>query len=184
MAAPLGNKYAVGNQGGRPTKYNPEYNEQVYKLTLLGATDKEIADFFNVTEQTVLNWYQKEQEFLEAKKKGKIEADSKVVQSTYKRAIGYEYTEEHITLVDDGTKNPKIKEKKIIKKQMAPDVMAQIWWSKNRRPDQWRDKKDVELIGNSTKIEVQDEETKTLLEEVKKALNDIDENNEGIQGES
>lgn len=41
-----------------------------------------------------------------------------------------------------------------------------------------------ELIGNSTKIEVQDEETKTLLEEVKKALNDIDENNEGIQGES
>lgn len=33
-------------------------------------------------------------------------------------------------------------------------------------------------------IEVQDEETKALLEEIRKALNDIDEGNEGIQGES
>jgi hypothetical protein len=31
---------------GRPTKYKEEYNEQAYKLCLLGATDKELADFF------------------------------------------------------------------------------------------------------------------------------------------
>lgn len=38
MGAPLGNKYAEGH--GRPTKYKPEYDDQVYKLCLLGATDR------------------------------------------------------------------------------------------------------------------------------------------------
>jgi len=41
---------------GRPTKYLSEYNEQVEKLCKLGATDKQLADFFNVTEKTINNW--------------------------------------------------------------------------------------------------------------------------------
>ena len=44
------------NKQGRPTKYEEEYNEQAYKLCLLGATDKEIGDFFNVDERTINNW--------------------------------------------------------------------------------------------------------------------------------
>lgn len=34
--------------GGRPTKYKPEYVEQSAKLCALGATDMELADFFEV----------------------------------------------------------------------------------------------------------------------------------------
>lgn len=34
------------SKGGRPTKYKEEYTDQAYKLCLLGATDKEMADFF------------------------------------------------------------------------------------------------------------------------------------------
>lgn len=34
---------------GRPSGYKPEYAEQARKLCLLGATDQEIADFFEVT---------------------------------------------------------------------------------------------------------------------------------------
>lgn len=45
---------------GRPTDYREEYNEQAYKLCLLGATDAELGDFFNVTEQTINN-FQKHQ---------------------------------------------------------------------------------------------------------------------------
>lgn len=33
---------------GRPTLFKPEYIEQAKKLALLGATDKELADFFEV----------------------------------------------------------------------------------------------------------------------------------------
>ena len=41
---------------GRPTDYKPEYCEQATKLCKLGATDAELGDFFEVTEQTINNW--------------------------------------------------------------------------------------------------------------------------------
>jgi hypothetical protein len=37
MPAPKGNKHAVDNSGGRPTKYKPDYAEQAQKLLLLAA---------------------------------------------------------------------------------------------------------------------------------------------------
>ncbi|QAT40847.1 HNH endonuclease [Clostridium sp. JN-9] len=39
---------------------------------------------------------------------------------------------------------------KIIKKEVPPDVTAQIFWLKNRKPGQWRDKQDIEHSGNMT----------------------------------
>ncbi len=43
-------------------------------------------------------------------------------------------------------KTKEILEKKVIK-QVSPDVTAQIFWLKNRRPDRWRDKQDIEHSG-------------------------------------
>ena len=57
---------------GRPTNYKKEYDEQAYKLCLLGATDKEMADFFNVKEQTINNWKKNHPSFFESIKRGKI----------------------------------------------------------------------------------------------------------------
>jgi len=59
------------NKVGRPTDYKVEYNEQVYKLCLLGATDVELANFFNVNEDTIYEWKKKYTEFSESIKKGK-----------------------------------------------------------------------------------------------------------------
>jgi hypothetical protein len=42
--------------GGRPTLYKTEYNDQAYKLCLLGATDKDLASIFNTTEQAIEQW--------------------------------------------------------------------------------------------------------------------------------
>lgn len=44
------------NKGGRPTKYKPEYAEQARKYCLLGATDAELAESFDVAEATINNW--------------------------------------------------------------------------------------------------------------------------------
>ena len=74
---------------GRPTEYKEEYNEQVYKLCLLGAIDKDIADFFDIQESTLNLWKKKHPEFMEAIKDGKEKADAEVAKSLYKRAIGY-----------------------------------------------------------------------------------------------
>jgi hypothetical protein len=123
---------------GRPTKYEPEYNFQVEKLAKLGATDKEIADFLDVNEDTIHEWKKVYPEFSESIKKGKLIADSNVAQSLYHRAIGYDHEDTDIRVVDK-----EIVQTPIIK-YYPPDPTAAIFWLKNRRSREWRDKQEVE----------------------------------------
>lgn len=121
---------------GRPTKYKPEYADQARKLALLGATDKDIADFFGVSEQTVNAWKKVNPEFLESLKGGKDELDAKVVRSLFQRATGYSHPEDKI--FNNGG------EEMIVHttKHYPPDATSMIFWLKNRQPDDWRDKQD------------------------------------------
>ncbi len=36
---------------------------------------------------------------------------------------------------------------KKVKKQVAPNPTAAIFWLKNRKPDEWRDRKETEVSG-------------------------------------
>lgn len=130
---------------GRPTDYKIEYCEQVEKLCKLGATDKETADFFDVTEQTINNWKSEHPEFFESIKKGKIIADAEVAHSLHKRAIGYQYDEVTYEKIGPGDDKVEVGEKgmesvkqdlyrkKVVTKEVPPDVAAQNIWLKNRR---------------------------------------------------
>ena len=62
----------------RPTRYKAEFVEQAVKLCRLGATDKELADFFGVTERTINAWKVAHPGFLHALKEGKQLADAEV----------------------------------------------------------------------------------------------------------
>lgn len=127
---------------GRPTKYKEEYEEEVYKLCLLGATDKEIANFFNVDEATINRWKEKYEKFCESLKAGKIDADSVIAQKLFHRAKGYEHREDKIF---NNNGEPLIVP---TTKHYPPDTTAAIFWLKNRRPAEWRDKQDIEHSGN------------------------------------
>jgi transposase-like protein len=136
---------------GRPSKYKTEYAEQAYKLCLLGATDKEMADILDVTESTFNLWKQQHEEFSESLKRGKEQADAEVAKKLYHRAIGYEHPE-IITANYQG----QITDTMTVTKHYAPDPTAAIFWLKNRQPAKWRDKQDVELTGkNGGPVEVQ-----------------------------
>ena len=74
---------------GRKSEYRIEYADQALKLCLLGATDKELSEFFSVSEQTLNKWKKDYPEFLESLKKGKNIADANVASRLYNRAIGY-----------------------------------------------------------------------------------------------
>jgi hypothetical protein len=63
---PLGNQRALGNDGGRPTSYRPEFVDQVRKLCQLGATDVEVARFFQVDPSTIYHWRIQHPEFSES----------------------------------------------------------------------------------------------------------------------
>lgn len=131
------------NKGGRPTDYREEYAEQAYKLALLGATDKDLADFFEVTETTINNWKLAHIKFFESLKKGKMVADATVAESLYKRANGYEHEDVDIKMYEG-----RIIETKLIK-HYPPDTTAGIFWLKNRQPKQWRDKQETEHTGTA-----------------------------------
>jgi hypothetical protein len=131
---------------GRPTSYKPEYNEQVFKLCLLGATDADIADFFEVTETTINNWKIDYPEFFESIKSGKQKADSTVAESLYKRANGYEHEDVDIKMYEG-----EIIQTKLIK-HYPPDTTAAIFWLKNRKPAVWRDKHEIDHTTNGDKI--------------------------------
>lgn len=71
---------------GRPTKYDPSYVQKVQQVCLLGGTDEQIADYFGVCVNTVLNWQKEYPEFLQAIKLSKIQADVEVADSLYAKA--------------------------------------------------------------------------------------------------
>lgn len=129
---------------GQPTKYKPEYDVTVKILAEKGFTDKDIADVFEVSEDTVNNWKKKYPQFFESLKAGKEISDRNVVQSLYHRALGYSHPEVHISTV-----NGKVVKTDIIK-HYAPDPTSCIFWLKNRDKDHWRDKQDVNLTGDLT----------------------------------
>lgn len=131
---------------GRPTKYDPKYSDQGYKLSLLGATDKEMADFFEVTESTLNLWKLEHPEFSESLKRGKVEADSNVGARLYERAMGFEHDSEEIKVISTGKYQSEI-ERVPIRKIYPPDVTAAIFWLKNRQSDKWRDKHEINHSG-------------------------------------
>lgn len=129
---------------GRKSSYKEEYANQALKLCLLGATDKELAEFFSVSEQTLNKWKKDYPEFLESLKKGKNIADANVASKLYNRAIGYDFEEKHFEIKQVGKEKPsQFVESKRIKKHIPADTTAAIFWLKNRQPDKWRDKKEV-----------------------------------------
>jgi len=130
---------------GRPTKYKKEYCEQAYKLCLLGATDKELSDFFEIDEKTLNNWKHDYPEFLQSLKDGKVNADAKVAKSLYHRAIGFEHPD-----TEFATFQGKITDQKEYMKHYPPDTVAAIFWLKNRQSAKWRDKQEIEQSGDST----------------------------------
>jgi DNA-binding XRE family transcriptional regulator len=129
---------------GRKTKYKQEYDELAFNYCLLGAKDTQLAEFFNVTEQTINNWKKDHPSFFESIKKGKQDADAEVANSLFHRAKGYSHPEVKVfnnqgEIVTHDTV-----------KHYAPDPTSAIFWLKNRQPKLWRDKQEIE---NTHKIE-------------------------------
>lgn len=137
--------FHVKHPGGRPSKYKSEFTGQVYKLALLGAKDVELAAFFGVNQDTIVQWTKTIAEFSESRKKGKEHADQRVAKNLFKRANGFhfdEVTTEQITL-KDGTEVKPATLTKTVRKLIIPDVTAQIFWLKNRQSDKWRDRQEL-----------------------------------------
>lgn len=126
---------------GRPSKYKPEYATQAAKLCQLGATDIELADFFEVKVSTIYEWRNVHPEFSEAVIAGKDNADTRVERAFFNRAVGYTFESEKIFQHQGEIIRTPVRE------HVPPDAGAALNWLKNRQPDKWRDKQEVEHSG-------------------------------------
>ena len=117
---------------GRKSTYKKENDEQAAFLAKLGAIDKDLAEFFKVSEVTINTWKNKHPSFLEALTAGKLSANAQVKKALFQRALGYSHPEtkffcyEGVILSEETTKH------------YPPEVAACIFWLCNREPDNWR----------------------------------------------
>lgn len=131
------------NKRGRRGKYHHWLtNEGLLKLegwARDGLTNEQIAHNIGINPDTLYTWIKKFPDLSESLKKGKEVIDREVENALIKNALGYEYDE--ITY-----ENGKVIKK--VTKFVKADTTAQIFWLKNRKPADWRDKRDIEHSGS------------------------------------
>ena len=122
-----------------------------------GLTEEQIAKNIGISRQSLWKWKEKEVDILNALKKGKEVVDIEVENALLKRALGYTITLKEQKVDKDGCVHDLEKDVHI-----PGDTTAQIFWLKNRRKQQWRDK--VEYSNDNGELNKLDE----LLKEIKK----------------
>ena len=123
-----------------------------------GLTDEQIASNMGIVPSTLYKWENQFSEISETLKHGKEVVDTQVENALLKRALGYQY-DEVTTKYGEETKR--------VTKEVSPDTTAQIFWLKNRKPKQWREKRELEVSG-----EVNNPFSGLTTEELKKLVDD------------
>lgn len=104
-----------------------------------GLSDKQIAKNIGVSVSTLCEWKNRFPELSEAIKRGKRPVDVQVENALYRSALGFKQTvKKPIKLRrKDGSEFIEYGEEEVY---IAPNITAQIFWLKNRKPEYWRDK--------------------------------------------
>lgn len=130
-------------------------NEIQDKLILIegwsrdGLTQQQIADNLGINVDTLIEYKKKYTDFSEALKKGKEVVDIEVENALLKRALGYTITLNKQKVTKDGDVVDITEEVHV-----PPDTTAQIFWLKNRKKAQWRDKVEYEKTQDIQKIHI------------------------------
>jgi len=146
------------------TKYNENFPVLAEGYAREGLIDVEIAKKLGISKNTFYKYISKYNDFRDSIKRGKRPVDFEVESKLLQRAKGYKYKEtktiylttpQEIARAKKGgleVKNLALRQE-VTEKEVIPDVTAQIFWLKNRKPDEWRD---VKGIDGKMKISIED----------------------------
>lgn len=115
-----------------------------------GLTDEQIAHNMGIARGTIYDWKKNHSDISNALKRGKEVVDREVENALEKAAVGY-WVEETKTYIEevDGRKKKKIEKNK---KWIPANTTAQIYWLKNRKPEQWRDKRESQDVTQEERV--------------------------------
>lgn len=122
--------------------YLPDCLPQVRAIAMRGYTDDEISTLFGVDKDLFQKWKKVYPDFREAIDNGRTFADIAVVESLFKRAVGYDYHEQGLT------RTGSVRE---LRKHLPGDVGAIKYWLNNREKEHWKERTSTELGGSSEK---------------------------------
>lgn len=138
-------KKPAAKRDGRPTKYYPALHLPLAEAwAAVGLTSDQIAAKLGINRATLYRWQKDNPDFCDALKKGKALPDDTVQASLFQRATGYNFKAVKIFMPANASKPvyaPYVE-------HCPPDVTAQIFWLKNRRPSDWRDRREVDVNQN------------------------------------
>ena len=127
-----------------------------------GLSKEQIAENMGICRDTLYEWEKKFTDISDALKKGREVADRNVENALYNKAIGFTATDRVVSTkktveYENGKRVREVTEPCVIEveKYFPPDTTAEIFWLKNRKPDKWRDKQNVEL-GAESKVMIID----------------------------
>ncbi len=129
-------------KNGRPSGCTPDVIRATKKACKLGAIDMDLAEMFGVSKTTITNWKHSNEEFFWALTAGKDEANHEIEQSLFKSAKGFYIEEEEIKVITIARDRQEAKPVKVCR-YIPPNVTAQIFFLKNRMPEQYRDKHEI-----------------------------------------
>jgi hypothetical protein len=136
----------------RGSVFKPAYIEQAKKACEAGFTDNELAELFGVTFKSINQWKLKHPEFGLALKIGEEPADNRVERKLYEKVNGFWVDTEKLFVLKDeffDTDGNLVRTSQRIHHEPTrdyypPDTGAICFWLKNRRPDRWRDKHEID----------------------------------------
>ena len=118
-----------------------------------GLSLSQIAHNVGVADSTFRKWRDEHEAISAAIKRGNAPVDLEVENAMLKSALGHKETVRKAIKVK--TEKQKVGEGKIVEEHIEyvdeevyipPQVVAQIFWLKNRRPDKWKDKVEQTVI--------------------------------------
>lgn len=166
---------------GGDTVAKGKYQEWLTKEGLLrlqgwardGLSDEQIAANMGITDSTFYEWKKKYSEISEALKEGKDTVDRQVENALLKSALGYKYDEVTKELRDD-----ELVVTKVVHKEVQPNTTAQIFWLKNRKRLEWRDRVENAITGadgGAVKVEtLTDADVDARIKELESKLKELD----------
>lgn len=114
-----------------------------------GLSNIQIAANIGISEQTLYKWADKYVEFGEALKKTKEVTVYEVENAMLRAAKGYYVTETKTITNKDG----KVIRVEKNEKWIAPNTTAQIFYLKNKDPENWRERNDISLVESNGVLE-------------------------------
>ncbi|HEO6600578.1 TPA: helix-turn-helix domain-containing protein [Streptococcus agalactiae] len=110
-----------------------------------GLTEEQIANNIGISRSTLNEWKKKFSVISDTLKQNKEIADRQVENALHKTALGFYYEEDMVTNQGDVVR---------VKKYSKPNTTAQIFWLKNRKPADWRDKQEIEQTNTNIEIRI------------------------------